>query len=97
MSRPKKCRCCRTLDAERIYRPAGAPIKNSKVRELHCDEIEALRRVDLEGLSQIEAAKKMKISRGTVQRLLDRGRRTILETLLAGDSLRVRNTEDDLA
>jgi len=37
---------------------------------LYRDEIEALKLCDVEGLTQEEAAKKMGVSRGTVQRIL---------------------------
>jgi len=80
------------LVKERLYRPVGDLSRHLEVRELHCDEIEAIRRVDLEGLSQIEASRKMKISRATVQRLLESGRKTIIETLVLGAPLRVRNS-----
>ncbi len=46
------------------------------------DELEALRLVYLEGLSQEEAAKKMGVSRGTLWRALDSGRRKIVEALV---------------
>ena len=58
---------------------------------LRLDELEAMRLCDVEGYEQIEAGARMRISRGTVQRLLKSGRaktaRAILESaaLLIGD------------
>ena len=47
-------------------------------------EVEALRLVDLEGLSQEEAGDRMGVSRGTVWRLLHEGRRKIAQALTEG-------------
>jgi predicted DNA-binding protein (UPF0251 family) len=45
-------------------------------------EIEALRLVDLESLSQEEAGDRMGVSRGTVWRLLQSGRKKAVEALV---------------
>lgn len=58
-------------------------------RVLALDELEALRLVDLESLSQEEAGDAMGISRGTIGRLLERGRRTVVDALLHGHALRI--------
>jgi predicted DNA-binding protein (UPF0251 family) len=52
-------------------------------------ELEALRLVDLEGLSQEEAGKKMGISRGTVWRLLQSARRKTAQALTEGRPLQI--------
>ncbi len=49
---------------------------------LNPDELEALRLVYYEGLSQEEAAKRMNISRGTFWRILDSGRRKLVQALV---------------
>lgn len=46
------------------------------------DELEALRLVYLEGLTQEEAAKRMNISRGTLWRALDSGRKKVIKALI---------------
>jgi len=46
------------------------------------DELEALRLVYLENLTQEEAAKIMNISRGTLWRLLESGRRKVVQALI---------------
>ncbi len=46
------------------------------------DEIEALRLVYFEGLTQEEAAAKMNISRGTLWRALNSGRRKLVQALI---------------
>lgn len=50
--------------------------------ELYPDELEALRLVYLEKLTQEEAAKRMGISRGTLWRLLDSGRRKLIQAVI---------------
>jgi len=52
-------------------------------------EVEALRLVDLEGLSQEQAGTKMGISRGTIWRLLQSARRKIAQALTEGRPLTV--------
>jgi len=61
----------------------------SGIVELYADEIEALRLVDYEGLSQEEAAESMKISRGTVWRLLQSGRKKIVAMVVEHKQLKV--------
>ena len=50
-------------------------------------EIEAMRLVDLEGLSQEEAGERMGVSRGTVWRLLQSARRKVTQAITEGRSL----------
>jgi predicted DNA-binding protein (UPF0251 family) len=54
-------------------------------------EIEALRLVDLEGLSQEQAGAEMGVSRGTVWRLLQSARRKVAQALTEGRALAVTN------
>ena len=59
-------------------------------------EIEAQRLVDLDGLSQEEAGKKMNVSRGTVWRLLQSARKKTSQALSEGRPLQiVANSQDD--
>lgn len=52
--------------------------------QLEHAEVEALRLVDLEGLSQEEAGERMGTSRGTVWRLLQSARKKVAEALTQG-------------
>ncbi len=63
------------------YTADGRPVEAEPVI-LNPDELEALRLVYYEGLSQEEAAKKMNISRGTLWRILDSGRRKLVQALV---------------
>jgi predicted DNA-binding protein (UPF0251 family) len=54
-------------------------------------EIEVLRLVDLEGLSQEQAGKEMGVSRGTIWRLVQSARRKTAQALTEGRILQVTN------
>ena len=54
-------------------------------------ELEALRLVDLEGLSQEQAGTKMEVSRGTIWRLVKSARKKVAQALTEGRSLIVAN------
>jgi len=52
-------------------------------------ELESFRLVDLEGLSQEEAGKRMGVSRGTVWRLLQSARKKTAQALTEGRPLQI--------
>ena len=52
-------------------------------------EVEVLRLVDLEGLSQEEAGMRMGVSRGTVWRLIQRARKKTAQALSEGRTLHI--------
>ena len=54
-------------------------------------ELEALRLVDLEGLSQEQAGTKMRVSRGTIWRLVKSARQKVAQALTEGRPLTVAN------
>ena len=94
MPRCKKQRCCRLLENERIFKPTGIPLSEMEIIDIEIDELEAVRLCDYEGKNQIETAEIMGISRGTVQRLLNSGRRKILDGLLHLKAIELKNTGD---
>lgn len=61
------------------------PMKESII--MTYDELEALRLVDYQGLTQEEAAERMRVSRGTVWRCLDSARRKVVAMLVEGREL----------
>lgn len=91
MPRCKKNRCCRFLDSEKIFKPRAVPFSNLNLVEIFIDEFEAVRLCDHDKLSQIEAAEKMNISRGTIQRILESGRYKIIDALLNDKALKINN------
>lgn len=58
------------------------------------DEVEALRLVDYLGLNQEEAAQSMGVSRGTVWRCVDSGRKKLISMLIEGRPLSVMEIDD---
>ncbi|MBU4268777.1 MAG: DUF134 domain-containing protein [Acidobacteria bacterium] len=89
MPRCKKHRCCRFLESDKIFKPRSLPLQGISLTEIFLDEFEAVRLCDHDRLSQIEAAEKMSISRGTVQRLLESGRFKIIEALLHDKAIKI--------
>lgn len=87
MPRPRKRRCCRGRFGSRFYKPAGIPAAQLVEVRLASDELEALRLCDAEGLTQEQAGEQMKISRGTIQRLITAARKKVAEALLNGHAL----------
>ncbi len=63
------------------------PCLNPNPIELTPPELEALRLVDLEGLTQEEAAKRMGVSRGTLWRLLKSAREKTARALVESRSI----------
>ena len=96
MPRFKKERCCRILENARIFKPVGIALSQVEITEIEVDELEAVRLCDYEGKSQIETAEIMKISRGTVQRLLNSGRKKILDGLLHLKAIRLKNAGQEM-
>ena len=92
MPRGKKRRCCRVLEDEIIFKPAGIPMSELEIIEMELDELEAVRLSDYENKSQIEAGEIMNVSRGTIQRLLTSGRKKILDGLLHSKAIKLKNT-----
>jgi hypothetical protein len=67
------------------------PITNANSILIEPAEVEALRLVDLEGLSQEDAGKEMGVSRGTIWRLLQSARKKVAQALTEGRPLAVTN------
>lgn len=70
-----------------MFKPLGLPMSVLESLHLGIDELEAMRLCDLEGLDQREAGVRMEVSRGTVQRLLRRGRRKVVEAVVKNRTL----------
>jgi len=70
--------------------PVGTRRKTDPIY-LEPDELEALRLVDLEGLTQEEAGKKMGVSRGTVWRLVQNARKKTAQALSEGRPIRIES------
>jgi predicted DNA-binding protein (UPF0251 family) len=79
----------------KIKKLVPEPKINSKFISIEPAEVEALRLVDLEGLSQEDAGIEMGVSRGTIWRFLQSGRKKVIQALTEGRSLAVTDDITD--
>jgi predicted DNA-binding protein (UPF0251 family) len=70
-----------------LFKPAGVPGRELEQSRLGVDELEAMRLVDGEGLSHEEAAERMGVSRQTVGRVLEVGRKKVVGALTGGQAI----------
>ena len=72
------------------FHPQGIPRPQVNVTLLTLEELEALRLVDLEDLTQEEAAIRMGISRKTLWNDLQRARKKVVNALVKGSAIRIQ-------
>lgn len=65
-----------------------------EVIPLFLDELEAMRLCDVQGLQQAEAGERMRVSRGTVQRLLSAGRAKTARAILESAALMIVDPDE---
>ena len=89
MARPIKPRRV-FFDPDVVYfKPRAVPLSMLEEVDLGRDELEALRLCDLKDLEQKEAAKKMKVSQSTLQRILTSARKKVAEALIDGKAIKI--------
>ena len=96
MVRPRRMRFVRCRPGVFYYKPRGVPLSELEEVVLHFEEFEALRLADHELLEQIDASKKMKVSRQTFGRVLQSARKKVGEALSLGKALRVEGGVNNL-
>lgn len=72
-----------------LYYPRVSPGSQVSVSRLSVEELEALRLVDLMGLTQEQAAMMMGVSRKTLWRDLTAARRKLVEALINGRAIQI--------
>jgi predicted DNA-binding protein (UPF0251 family) len=87
--RPKKTRWIKSVPGERCFKPLCKPLNKLEVVYLSLDEFEAIRLSCLEGLKQIDAAKKIRISRPTFSRILTSAQNKIADALVNIKAIRI--------
>lgn len=97
MVRPRNERRIGHRPWAKLYKPAGIPAANLDYVQLDIDEFEAMRLVDGEGLQQTEAAEQMSISRSSVGRLLESGRRKVALALAYGQAMKIQEGESPVS
>ena len=89
MPRPPIERIVGGIPRHTLFKPAGIPARELEQLSLAVDELEAMRLVDLEGLSHEQAAAAMGVSRQTIGRVLEHGRATVAEALVSGKAIAI--------
>jgi len=87
--RPKKTRWVKCMPGERCFKPMCKPLNKLKCVSLTLDEFEAVRLADLDGLKQVDAARKLKISRPTFSRIVSSARNKIADGLVNIKAIRI--------
>ena len=82
--KPRNCRC--TVKGE-AFKPAGVPMAEVEHIPLLREELEALKLCDLDDLTQADAGAKMRVSRGTVPRILTTARKKVAKALSKGQAI----------
>ncbi|KPJ71748.1 hypothetical protein AMJ50_00150 [Parcubacteria bacterium DG_74_3] len=72
------------------FKPRAMPLSELEEVELRVDELESLRLCDFKNLDQTEAAKKMKVSQSTLQRILTSARKKVTEALVEGKAIKIQ-------
>ena len=93
MPRPRKRRHCRRHEGDKVFKPRSIPMERLTTIRLDLDELEALRHCDLDRRDQEEAGRRMRVSRGTVQRLLKSGRAKVVEALVTSAALLIEERQ----
>jgi predicted DNA-binding protein (UPF0251 family) len=97
MPRPRRIRRIFFQPDVTYFKPAGVPMIHLQEKTLSFDELEAIRFMDSEGLDQIQAAKKMKISQSTLSRLLKNGRKKLADAIIHGNAIKIRGGNFEMA
>lgn len=80
--RPKKTRWVKCSPGERCFRPQCKRLSKLDGVILTLDEFEAVRLSDLDGLEQEKIAKKMKVHRSTISRIISSAHKKIADALV---------------
>ena len=87
--RPKKTRWVKCEPQERCFKPLCKSLNKLQDVYLSLDEFEAVRLACLEELKQVDAAKRMKISRPTFSRILTSAQKKIADGLVNIKAIRI--------
>ncbi len=91
MPRPRIHRCLRFNPDVTYFKPQGIPMWQLEEVILLPDELEALKLYEVDGLEQIKAAGKMKVSQPTFARILGSAQKKVAEGIIKGKAIRIEN------
>ena len=80
-----------------FFKPAGVPMRELEIIEITYPEIESLRLVDYDGLTQEEAASRMGISRRSLWSDLKNARKKVAYALSNGCALQIIGSASEKA
>jgi len=87
--RPKKIRWIKCSQEQRLFKPQLKGTNTNSAILLSLDEFEAVRLLDHEHLSQIQAAKQMRVHRSTISRIISSARSKIAQALVEIKTLKI--------
>ncbi|MRT93626.1 DUF134 domain-containing protein [Ancylomarina sp. 16SWW S1-10-2] len=90
MARPEKDRIVHKPPLFSEFKPVGIPSNALTEVLLTLDEYEAFRLADHLGMSQLEAAEEMEVSRPTFTRLIEKARKKIADFIVQGKVLSIQ-------
>ncbi len=89
MPRPCKHRRIRCNPESTYFKPRGIPMRELLDIELERDELEAIKLADYDELKHEEGAEKMKVSRATFGRILEKGRKKLADAIINGKAIKI--------
>ena len=89
MARPRLCRKTSFKPDITYFKPQGVPMRHLEVIELTAEEAEALRLKNIKDLDQVDAAKQMKTSQSTFQRILSSAYKKISNAIIEGKAIKI--------
>jgi uncharacterized protein len=87
--RKKHCRYIEKDFSEYFFKPRGTKLADIDTAVITKDELEALRLVDANHMSQAQAAETMNTSSSTIQRILEKTREKIINALINGYAIKI--------
>jgi predicted DNA-binding protein (UPF0251 family) len=91
MPRPNLCFCKGIKFKPNVvfFKPQGVPLRELEIVEISLEEIEAYRLRHIDDLEQTEAAKKMRATTSTYQRILYSASKKIADALINGKAIQI--------
>lgn len=96
MPRPCKCRRICSMPTNLSLGPCQDPLFTEEALVMTLDEYEAIRLIDLEGLSQAACAQRMNVARTTAQAIYNNARLVLARCLVEGKVLCVQGGSYEL-
>lgn len=87
--RPRKKRYINSRINDHFFKPRGVRMTELEIIELNAEEVEAIRLKNIENLDQTEAAKKMRTSQSTYQRILSSAYKKMSDAIINGKAIKV--------